>query len=332
MVKARPADLVRKAKRGRSLDAAELKVVGESAKSSWDYANLIKARFPEGEKTLAASSWAWEYIETFVDGRWEHEDIFFRHCRSLIVKDRKAKNCLCSECCLGTEMLMLYCKEFRGRWDKLEKMLPGMSIHACVNYHEEFMEGERWPELEKKFVTYKGRETGVWNDVNYADMLKHYILNSGWDEGRDLFLSHSDLDNCVDLFGTGRRWPGIERKFLSFDRRRDWNEFFWDGCDYWRGLRSYMKNVGPVPELEEHMLRRAGPRPLYEYAREIGRRLPAPLHQKMLLTSFKKKSRFVSRYLNYLKKREEDVRGFLKSLDSDELNEFLCGVTNPVPS
>lgn len=323
-----PATMIAKHIRGEKLTPDELKIIATSASHSVQYADEICGRFLEGEKTIAASEWASEYISNHVKGRWDQEDIFFKTRCAQIKLDKKRSDCLCPNCCGAMESLISYCEHHRGRWDKMEEYLPRISINSCATYHEKVMKCERWPEYEEKLKTYKGRDTGLWTGVEFLEILKEYMSRTQWEDGKDLLLAYGDVQDCIQFVEKNKKpWPELEMKFCAYTKNQEY-QYFWEGCDYWRNLRLYLKNVGQAAPLEDLMLHRARPKVLLEYSIDLGHRLPNALHQKMILTSFKGKSKYVSRYFRYLKRQENRVRGFLKSLDTEELREFLCSVTN----
>lgn len=307
-----PANLYKKSRR-KDLTEGELEELGRDPEWSFEYAAWKNGRFHQGELAIASSAWSHNYVKCFISGRWEHEDVYLGW-----VKGRYEKGCSCSGCNKDLHGLILYSSS-RGRWDKLEKFLLKTGPEACLEYHRQVMNGDRWHDFEKKLCSFKGRQRGFWGSIDFYQVLESYLSRASWEDGRNLFILNCSGEQCVEYCSA--RWSGLEVKFLEMNKK----DKFWGG-DYWSLFCEYFKKVGRLDDMEEFMSR-APSWVLYEYHKVTGLPLSPLLHRKMMMLSFSRK-RGALRYFRSIGRKEEEIVGYLSTVDEETRGRILCRVTN----
>lgn len=208
-----------------------------------------------------------------------------------------------------------------GRFPEAEKLISECDGYSW-SYVKEVVKG-RW-EYEAVFL-------------KMPNVLPEYCALRGdrWDKAERKLLNY-DIDLCLSYHKDvmkGVRWPELEDRLLNVRVKNGEIVSCRGGLNfyefYWSSVLGYVENLGGGRwlEIEDRMLRRAPARTLLEYSKKLGGRLPAPLHQKMMLLSFEGK-RSAKRYLRHLDRLGDRFRRYLGSLDEGEAREFLCSGTN----
>ncbi len=184
-------------------------------------------------------------------------------------------------------------KVIGGRWECAEEIIS-RSPNASFEYAKIVIEG-RWSPCED------------------------YIIG-------DFTMSSNYLKELIK-----GRWDQFEEKILKLvsgvSKKRLWDGYFWD--DPKDIFNKYLKYIdGRWVELEEVLAKKNNACAMYQYAVHLGSKLPEGLHEKMVMNSFSAKSGWAKKYIKFLKRAETKAKNYFLSLDKEERDSFLAGISN----
>lgn len=155
--------------------------------------------------------------------------------------------------------------------------------------------------------------------LDYAKFLK-----CRFELGESEILKHAADENfnfAIQYCKLIGRWNELEQIILNHIPRDRWRRE-----EFPKEVINYCKKFigGRWQEYEDKLLRENFAKPILKYSFYLGGKLPAALHQKMMMFSFQnKKKSYVKKYLKFLSHCEKRAMTYLSGLDVDERNEIL---------